>query len=101
MSIEVKSIDVYDVKDNLKRSPKIIRDYVKSLENVYEFNKENLGKAISKLRKCNTKEELESKISKILDEYGCLDKGGENCDEVIENKRNKDLVKKLIEIYTT
>ena len=50
MSIEVKSIDINQAKDELKKCPKIVRDYVKSLECIYEQNKCSLNKAIFKLR---------------------------------------------------
>ena len=50
MSIEVKSIDTNQAKDELKKCPKIVRDYVRSLEGVYEMNIATLNKAIAKLR---------------------------------------------------
>lgn len=50
MSIKVKSIDTNQVKEELKKCPKIVQDYVKSLEGVYEMNKATLNKAISKLK---------------------------------------------------
>ena len=49
MSIEVKSIDTNQVKTELKKCPKIVRDYVKSLEDVYEMNRVSLNLAIVKL----------------------------------------------------
>jgi hypothetical protein len=48
--IEVKSIDTNQAKAELKKCPKIVQDYVRSLEGVYEMNKATLNKAISKLR---------------------------------------------------
>jgi hypothetical protein len=50
MSIEVKSIDTNQAKAELKKCPKIVQDYVRSLESVYEMNKATLNKAIAKLR---------------------------------------------------
>lgn len=50
MSIQVKSIDTNQVKAELKKCPKIVQDYVRSLESVYEMNRATLNKAISKLR---------------------------------------------------
>jgi Na+/phosphate symporter len=50
MSIQVKSIDVSQAKAELKKCPKIVQDYVRSLESVYEMNRATLNKAIAKLR---------------------------------------------------
>ena len=50
MSILVKSIDVNQAKAELKKCPKAVRDYVKSLESVYEMNRANLNLAIAKIR---------------------------------------------------
>ena len=50
MSIKVKSIDTNQVKEELKKCPKIVQDYVKSLEGVYEMNKATLNKVITKLK---------------------------------------------------
>lgn len=50
MSIEVKSIDVNQVKVELKKCPKVVQDYVKSLEGVYEINSATLNRAISKIK---------------------------------------------------
>ncbi len=50
MSIEVKSIDTNQAKAELKKCPKIVQDYVRSLEGVYEMNKATLNKAMAKLR---------------------------------------------------
>ena len=50
MNIEVKSIDTNQVKAELKKCPKIVQDYVRSLEGVYEMNKATLDKAIKQLR---------------------------------------------------
>jgi len=50
MSIYVKSIDTNQAKAELKKCPKIVRDYVRSLEGVYETNRDTLNKAITKLR---------------------------------------------------
>ena len=49
MSVVVKSIDLYQVKEQLKKCPKEVQDYVRALENVYEINKNTLNKAIKKL----------------------------------------------------
>lgn len=46
----VKSIDVVKAKQELKSCPKIVRDYVRSLENLYSINKSTLDKAITKLK---------------------------------------------------
>jgi len=53
MSIEVKSIDTNQAKSELKRCPKIVQDYVRSLEDVYEINRVTLSKAIIKLKSRN------------------------------------------------
>lgn len=50
MSIEVKSIDTDRVKKELKNCPKVVQDYVRSLEKVYKANRESLDKAISKIK---------------------------------------------------
>ena len=50
MSIQVKSIDTNQAKVELKKCSKIVRDYVQSLEGVYEMNRATLNKAITKLR---------------------------------------------------
>ena len=50
MSIEVRSVNVNQAKAELKKCPKIVQDYVRSLEGIYELNKQTLGKAMSKLR---------------------------------------------------
>lgn len=52
MSIEVKTIDTNQAKSELKKCPKIVQDYVRSLENVYEMNKSSLNRAISVTRSC-------------------------------------------------
>ena len=38
MSIVVKSINKQEVKQELKNCPKVVRDYVKSLENICEMS---------------------------------------------------------------
>ncbi len=50
MSIQVNSIDEYKAKAELKKCPKLVRDYVRALESVYEMNKTNLNLAIAKIR---------------------------------------------------
>jgi len=50
MSLEVKSIDTNQAKAELKKCPKIVQDYVRSLEGVYEMNRATLNKAIAKLK---------------------------------------------------
>ena len=50
MSIEVKSINVQDVKNQLKECPKKVKEYVKSLESVLKANQYTLSKAIGKLK---------------------------------------------------
>ena len=50
MSLEVKSIDTNQAKAELKKCPKIVRDYVRSLEGVYKINRATLNKAIAKLK---------------------------------------------------
>ena len=37
MSMQVKSIDTNQAKAELKKCPKIVQDYVRSLEGVYEL----------------------------------------------------------------
>lgn len=46
---QVKQFDVYKAKEELKRCPKIVRDYVKLLEGHLEKQRELTGKAIGKL----------------------------------------------------
>ena len=50
MSIVVKTIDTQQAKSELKKCPKIVQDYVRALEGVYEMNRATLNKAIAKLR---------------------------------------------------
>ena len=50
MSIIVRTINKDQVKEDLKKCPKSVRDYVGSLENVYEMNRRSLNIAIGKLR---------------------------------------------------
>lgn len=50
MSIVVKTIDTNQAKAELKKCPKIVQDYVKALEGVYEMNQATLKLAIKKLR---------------------------------------------------
>jgi len=50
MSIKVENIDTYKAKEELKHSPKIIQDYVKSLEFAFQKNQETLNKAIKKIQ---------------------------------------------------
>lgn len=50
MSVQVKSIDVLQAKQALKKCPKIVQDYVKSLESVYEMCKETNKIALKKIR---------------------------------------------------
>ena len=49
--MEVKSINTQQAKSELKKCPKIVRDYVRSLESVYEMNRATLNKAITLLKK--------------------------------------------------
>jgi len=51
--LTVKSIDVIEVKKVLKTCPKIIQDYVTSLEHLYEGQKQLTQKAIANLRNLN------------------------------------------------
>lgn len=52
--IQVKSIDdIVEVKELLKGCPKLVRDYVKSLERCYEMSKETNKLAIRKIRELN------------------------------------------------
>ena len=46
----VKTIDKQAVKKALKECPKIVQDYIKSLEHVYEISKETNRLAIAKLK---------------------------------------------------
>lgn len=50
MSIEVKVFDERKAKQELRKCPKIVRDYVKLLEESNERWKELTNKAIKKLR---------------------------------------------------
>lgn len=50
MSIQVKVFDERKAKEELKKCPKIVRDYVNLLELHLERQKELTAKAIGKLR---------------------------------------------------
>ncbi len=50
MSIQVKSLDVHKAKDEVKKCPKIVRDYVKALERSLENNQALVSKCIGKIR---------------------------------------------------
>jgi len=49
-NIQVKCIDMVEVKKLLKTCPKLVRDYVKSLERVYEMSQHTNKMAIKKIR---------------------------------------------------
>lgn len=49
-NIQVKSIERAEVKELLKTCPKLVRDYVKSLERVYEMSRQTNKMAIKKIR---------------------------------------------------
>lgn len=49
-NIQVKSIDLVEVKELLKTCPKLVRDYVKSLERCYEMSQQTNKMAIKKIR---------------------------------------------------
>jgi hypothetical protein len=53
--LHVESIDESKAKEELKKCPKIVRDYVRSLEDVYKMNKETLNRAIIKIKELSTK----------------------------------------------
>lgn len=48
--IKVNTIDIVEVKELLKGCPKLVRDYVKSLERCYEMSQETNKLAIRKIR---------------------------------------------------
>ena len=48
--MQVKTIDKQEVKKSLKGCPKIVRDYVKSLEQVYEASRETNRLVMTKLK---------------------------------------------------
>lgn len=50
MSIQVKQFDEQKAKEELKKCPKIVRDYVKLIEQSRDNWKDLTHKAISKLR---------------------------------------------------
>lgn len=50
MSIVVRTIDKNKARGELKKCPKVVRDYVRSLEGAYEANKVTLQMAIKKLK---------------------------------------------------
>jgi hypothetical protein len=54
--MNVKSIDKNQVKKELKKCPQIIQDYVRSLEGLYENQKEITNKAIRKINELNYKQ---------------------------------------------
>ena len=43
--------------------------------------------------------ELKEKIKEVLNNYGCIRKGGKFWDEVIDDQRNEDLVNDLFALY--
>jgi hypothetical protein len=49
-NIQVKSIDVVEVKKLLKDCPKEVQEYVKSIEGLLENYKDLVAKSISKIR---------------------------------------------------
>ncbi len=49
-NIQVSSIDTVEVKELLKSCPKLVRDYVKSLEMCYEMSQQTNKMAIRKIR---------------------------------------------------
>lgn len=55
MSINVKSLDTEEVKKSLKECPKIIQDYVKSLEFLYNSQVELTKKCLNKIKQSNLK----------------------------------------------
>ena len=50
MSIKVKELDTDKAKQELKQCPKIVRDYVKSLEYHLDIKQDIINKAIAKIR---------------------------------------------------
>ena len=51
MSIQVKVINVLDVKRLLKECPKEVREYVNSLEWINKSQRDLINKSISEIRK--------------------------------------------------
>lgn len=49
-NIQVKSIDMVEVKELLKTCPKLVKDYVNSLERCYEMSRQTNKMAIRKIR---------------------------------------------------
>jgi hypothetical protein len=74
MSIEVKSIDVNQVKEELKKCPKIVRDYVRSMESVLDLNRDNLNKAIKKLRELKQESDSQTRNNKLNNAQEFLEK---------------------------
>jgi len=60
MSIEVKCIDTNKAKAQLKKCPKEVQDYVRSLEGVYKANQANLNLAISKIKQLSKANEAKT-----------------------------------------
>lgn len=58
MSMQVKSIDIQKAKGELKGCPKIVQDYVRSLENLYEISRETNKQAIKKIRELSRELEV-------------------------------------------
>jgi hypothetical protein len=50
MSIQVKSVDVYAVKKELKNCPLKVRQYVKALEESMDRKQELIDKCVGKIR---------------------------------------------------
>jgi len=55
--IKVESIDIAGAKKLLKTCPKLVRDYVKSLERVYEMSRQTNEMAIKKIRELSNGKE--------------------------------------------
>ncbi len=55
-SIKVKSFDVLDAKEELKKCPRIIRDYVRVLEDTIERQKDLINKTIKRIEELSKSE---------------------------------------------
>ena len=54
--MNVRSINKRGVKKELKKCPQIVQDYVRSLEGLYENQKDITDKAIRKIKELNYKQ---------------------------------------------
>lgn len=83
MSIKVKTFDEEKLKQSIKESPEIIKDYIQALLNIVEMSKQTATQALSELRKTNQSYILEKeKIDAVVDYL--KKEGGDYMQELID-----------------